>query len=218
MKRTGVKPMIKPERSGGSILDFNSRDGPKGVQLVADDVPKVVARLWGERERGRGIEYPVFPGGVLVGEEFADEFHEQASVLEFETLHSKATPVFGSLYKIPSHKTFRSMACIFSGPKESPPAFINRFDYSFGDANRRHEVEGYSTKNRVAKSETAGPVKKGSLPSRQVPITRGDLGKTIRNRNFMWAERKPKVGPREARGGGTTRVFTKQGAVIFHIP
>jgi hypothetical protein len=49
MKRTGIKPMIKPERSGNSILDFNSRDEPKGIQLVVDDVPKVVARLRGER-------------------------------------------------------------------------------------------------------------------------------------------------------------------------
>jgi hypothetical protein len=106
VKRTKIKPMIKPERGGSSILDFNPRDGPKGIQLVVDDVPKVVARLRDERERGRGIEYPVFPGGVLIGEDFADEFHEQASVLELETLHSQATPVFGSLNKVPSHKTF----------------------------------------------------------------------------------------------------------------
>jgi hypothetical protein len=103
---------------------------------------------------------------LFITEKFVDEFHQKTSVLKLEVFHTKPTSVLWCLNSIPGHQAARPMAGLFTGPEESTTTLINGFDDSLRDVEGRHVMEGQSTENRSAESETPGPIKERRPPTR----------------------------------------------------
>jgi hypothetical protein len=130
-KRTRRSPVVEPEGSCSSVIDFDISELAESVHFIIDDLPKVAVSLRDKSVRRNISQDPVLPRGRIIGEKFVEKFHEKAFILKFQVFDTQTTAALRGLDGSPGNKTLRSVALVFTGREEGALAFLNGFDNSF---------------------------------------------------------------------------------------
>jgi hypothetical protein len=96
--------MIKPKRGGRAITDSDIGDEAVGGELIVDDPPEVAMKTGDWSVESRIVtKNPLFPGDRIIREQFVNEFHQEATILEVQVFDAKATSILAGLNNIPSN-------------------------------------------------------------------------------------------------------------------
>jgi hypothetical protein len=110
-------------------------------------------------EGGSLTKKPSLPTHIFSRENFVNELHKQALVLELKIFDTQTTFGFRSLNVFLCHKALGAVASLLTCPKEGPTPAINSFDDGFRNGDGRHEVERKGAENGGAEGETLSSIK-----------------------------------------------------------